>query len=439
MSSARDAAVEVVRELRRAGFTAYFAGGCVRDEVLGVVPQDYDVATAAPPDNVRALFRHVSEVGASFGVMLHRVGGNTIEIATFRTEGLYSDKRRPDAVVYADAEHDARRRDFTINALFLDPLAPASVIEIGGRRGELRGAVIDHVGGLPDLRAGVVRAVGDPERRLAEDHLRALRAVRFSARLGFTLDAATAEAITRHAGELEGVSRERVGDELRRMLGHPSRAEAIALMQALGLDAPALLDDEGAAAEAPVLATRLPAEADAVLALAVWALARRVGGAELPRALDAALSDHAVDGVVRRLRESLCLSNDERDRLRAALGGARRLREDLARVGLAQQKRWLGAAWCSDAVALLHAADPASARSAEARAARLAATPSGLAPVPLINGSDLLGLGIAPGAALGRLLEAVYDLQLEDRVRTRGEALEAAGRLGDAGGSSIRV
>ena len=224
---ARGTAASIVRRLREAGHVAYFAGGCVRDELLGLDPVDYDVATDARPDAIQAMFRKTAAVGASFGVVLVKEAGGVVEVATFRSDGPYSDSRRPDRVEFADAAHDAQRRDFTINALFLDPLAAEDSASIHGH-------VIDHVGGMADLRARVIRAVGDPERRLAEDHLRALRAVRFAARFGFAIEQGTASAIREHASDLEGVSRERVGDELRRMFLAETRAEAAGVPRRAG-------------------------------------------------------------------------------------------------------------------------------------------------------------------------------------------------------------
>src|SRR5690606_2867641 len=182
---------DIASTLRSHGHIAYFAGGCVRDALLGHPPTDYDIATDATPDRVQSLFDRTAAVGAHFGVVLVKRRGVTVEVATFRSEGPYSDQRRPDSVTFSDPESDAQRRDFTINALFLDPLA-------GGHQSD-GGQVIDFVGGQRDLQQKVVRAVGDPDQRLAEDHLRALRAVRFAARLGFRLDEPTAEAIRRHA------------------------------------------------------------------------------------------------------------------------------------------------------------------------------------------------------------------------------------------------
>lgn len=413
--AARRVATDIARALASHGHIAYFAGGCVRDALLGLAPTDFDIATGATPDRVQALFDRTAAVGAHFGVVLVKRRGVTVEVATFRSEGPYSDQRRPDSVTFSDPESDARRRDFTINALFLDPLA-------GDR-------IIDFVGGRQDLKAGVVRAVGDPDARLAEDHLRALRAVRFTARLGFRLDPATAEAIRRHAGELSGVSRERIGDELRRMLAPPSRGEAARLIEDLGLDVPVLGARRATPAPTPPATTarlarlaHLPADADFALSLAAWLLDR--GEIEPASAADLAAS------TADRLRDRLLLSNHEQDALRATLTVLCALCGWEA-ASTAARKRLASADRFHAAMSLL--SDPADQPLAEQIAAdlrMLEQTPSGLAPPPLISGDDLIEAGWTPGPAFRRVLDAVYDAQLEDRVASRAEAMELAARLG---------
>src|SRR5262249_20147658 len=185
-SVARDDAVEVVRRLRGAGYEALLAGGCVRDELLGRTPKDYDVATNAPAERVQTLFPGSLPVGAQFGVVLVPSGEDRIEVATFRRDGVYLDSRHPVTVTFGNAQEDAARRDFTINGMFLDPIEDR---------------VIDYVGGREDLARGVVRAIGDPAARLDEDKLRMLRAVRLSARLGFAIDPATWDVIRREAAK----------------------------------------------------------------------------------------------------------------------------------------------------------------------------------------------------------------------------------------------
>src|SRR4051794_39693814 len=209
--SDRDDALAVVRRLREAGHVAYFAGGCVRDQLLGLTPKDYDVATDAPPQRVRELFTRTDAVGAAFGVILVRQRRSQIEVATFRTDLEYRDGRRPEGVRFATAEQDAQRRDFTINGLFLDPIEDR---------------VIDYVGGQADLKDKVLRAIGNPDERFAEDHLRLLRAIRFAARFGLIIEPATDEAIARHAQHLARISPERIAEELRQMLTPPTRPTA---------------------------------------------------------------------------------------------------------------------------------------------------------------------------------------------------------------------
>ena len=264
-----EAACRILRTLREAGYESYLAGGCVRDLMLGHEPKDFDVATAATPDVVLRMFPRTFAVGAHFGVVLvcsdrgeAGVAGErseaqadedvVIEVATFRCDGAYSDGRRPDEVRYTtSAAEDVQRRDFTINGLLLDPFAvslhagPSSAPRLDpddestGRDDEfqerLRAAVIDHVGGLSDLDRGVVRAIGHAELRVKEDHLRMLRGVRFAARLSFELEAETAAAIRRLAAKTSLVSRERVRDELTKMLTEGKARRAFELLDATGL------------------------------------------------------------------------------------------------------------------------------------------------------------------------------------------------------------
>ena len=220
----RQFALQVTEKLQQAGFEALWAGGCVRDQLLGKSPKDYDIATDATPGQIRQLFgrRGTIAVGAAFGVItvIGPPSAGNIEVATFRCDSGYSDGRRPDSVTFSTAELDAHRRDFTINGLFLDPL---------------RDQVIDYVGGKADLKSGVVRAIGNPAERIAEDKLRMLRAVRFAANLGFRLDADTAQTIERHAREISIVSPERISAELERMLTHANRRRAVELLVETGL------------------------------------------------------------------------------------------------------------------------------------------------------------------------------------------------------------
>ncbi|MDX2016634.1 MAG: CCA tRNA nucleotidyltransferase [Planctomycetota bacterium] len=451
---ARSAALKVVRALRAKGFTAFFAGGCVRDELLGLDPTDYDIATDARPDALRSIFPRVAEVGAAFGVMLVREGRAVVEVATFRADGEYTDRRRPDRVHFSGPLEDAKRRDFTINALFLDPDPAADLreraaagpaeAEIAGARATIsllperpadpqhahpRGLVIDFVGGRADLDARLLRAVGDADQRLAEDHLRALRAVRFAARLDLAIDPATASAVRRHAVELAGISRERIGDEIRRMFAHPTRAKAAALLTDLALDGPTLTEPSLSAPDAPSrapsspLLSRLPPDAPLGTSLAAWALAR----GHVPQA------GEVNDALVRRYRAALCLSNIERDQFADVLRALVLLGLPGApdepwwnRLGVAGRKRSAAVPAFAHALLLLELVDPTRAGLIRSDVAVLEASPTGLAPPAFLGGEDLIALGLRPGPEFKKTLDAIYDAQLEGRVLTREQAVALA-------------
>ncbi len=211
----REFAIDVVRTLQNAGHTALWAGGCVRDELLGLTPHDYDVATSARPEQLRPLFRKRNEIGAHFGVV-QVIGPRaddgewlTIEVATFRSDGTYTDGRRPDTVTFSSPEEDAQRRDFTINGMFFDPL---------------KGELIDYVGGRADLAAKVLRAIGNATERFTEDKLRILRAARMATRFALEIEPQTHAAARAMAAEIRVVSAERIAEELRKLLVHPNRA-----------------------------------------------------------------------------------------------------------------------------------------------------------------------------------------------------------------------
>ncbi len=213
-------ACRVVQRLRDAGHTAYLVGGGVRDLVLGRVPKDFDIVTSARPDEITRLFRRTVSVGAQFGVITVLDEGGPHEVATFRAEGGYEDKRRPGWVEFADLQADLQRRDFTINGLVLDP----DTYE-----------VIDHVGGLKDLERGIIRTIGEPAERFDEDALRMIRAIRFASRFGFRLDRNTQRALIEHHADIRHVATERIWQELERMLAHRNRAKALALMRDTGV------------------------------------------------------------------------------------------------------------------------------------------------------------------------------------------------------------
>ena len=224
--SNRDAAYNVVRRLRKEGYQALFAGGCVRDRLLGRAAADYDVVTDAVPEQVTRCFRRTLQIGAQFGVVMVLTDGKQVEVATFRTEGGYQDGRHPGHVEFASALEDASRRDFTVNGMFYDPIEKT---------------VLDFVEGQRDLEKGILRTIGNPDERFSEDYLRMLRAVRFAVKLEFEIEPATWAAIQTYASKITGVSAERIAAELERILTHPNRALGAMLLNDSGL-APAIFD-----------------------------------------------------------------------------------------------------------------------------------------------------------------------------------------------------
>lgn len=418
----REDALNVLRALRNAGHIAYFAGGCVRDELLGIPPQDYDVATDAHPDIVRDLLgrERTRAVGAAFGVILVHEGASQIEVATFRTDLEYHDGRRPSGVVFTSAEEDAKRRDFTINGLFRDPLTSEP-----GDDG-----IIDYVGGKKDLVAHTLRAIGEPARRFEEDYLRMLRAVRFAARFGLAIEPATWEAIVRFAPRLAQIAPERVADELRLMLTATTRGEAWRLLWETGLLAVILrtLPEQvpDAPDHRPVLEhlARIDRPISFGLALAGTVMeARRA--AEVP--VRVILEPAEVKRAALALRRALRYSNDEEADFAGAMDVWALLQE--ASPGAAQLKRFLARPTSGDGRSLLSALKfEASLRERiEWLESRLGELEQGdYAPPPLLTGDELVAAGFKPGPGFKRVLDAVYDAQLEGRVESREQAMNLA-------------
>ncbi|MFO1021600.1 MAG: CCA tRNA nucleotidyltransferase [Planctomycetales bacterium] len=398
-------ALEIVQKLRGAGYTALWAGGCVRDLLLGKLPQDYDVATDARPQTVQELFgrRKTRAVGAAFGVILVHgpSGSGDVEVATFRAEGPYLDGRRPQHVVFCTPEEDAQRRDFTINGMFLDPVA---------------NKVLDYVGGQKDLSKRIIRAIGDPLERFREDKLRLLRALRFSGNLDFKLDPATAKAVRTMAPEIHAVSPERITQELKRMLVDPHRDISMRLAHDLALLSeilpevtPLLASDQFAAWDHTLARLKflLHPQFETALASLLWSLPE----------IDSAL--------LRKLAKRLKFSNQELHNL-DWLFAHRDSVEEIRSAPLSTLKKLLVAPEFPELALLLRA-------DAEARGGSSPdldyceqylrdIPPAELNPPPLLTGDDLVAQGIKPGPKFKRLLEILRDAQLENRVRTPDDA-----------------
>jgi poly(A) polymerase len=486
-----EAALEIMATLRARGHQAYLAGGCVRDLLLGREPADYDVATSAAPDVVLDLFPRTFAVGAHFGVVLvapeAEDAGFVTEVATFRCDLAYSDGRHPDAVRYTKtAEEDVRRRDFTINGLLLDPVRlsksgfashlgrkdndaarvgqPEKNVNAGPstsqaaenaacfaqddnavrERTELRAAVLDYVGGLADLDAGLVRAIGRPEQRFAEDHLRLLRGVRFAARFGFELEAETKRAIRSLAPRIGAVSRERVRDELTRMLteGHARRAfelldETGLLREVLpevermkGIEQPPQFHPEGDVwVHTLMLLDQL--EPECSMTLAWGALLHDVGKPPtFRRAPDRIRFDNHVEvgiamgaEICRRFR----FSNEESRQVLALIENHMRFM-DAQRMKTSTLKRFFRLDHFEEHLAL-HRMDCLAASGnldhwEFVREHWKSLPEAAVRPRPLITGRELIAAGYTPGARFREMLRAAEDAQLEGTVTTEEEALK---------------
>lgn len=429
--TAREAALDLARTLKAAGHEALFAGGSVRDRLLGRDPKDYDIATSAVPAEVVRLFPGANEVGAHFGVVIAKRGGHHVEIATFRTDGSYRDGRRPEAVTFSTPEEDAHRRDFTINGLFEVPET---------------GEVIDFVGGLADLKAGVIRAIGDAGARFTEDGLRLLRAVRFASRLGFAIEAETMNSLKERAHLLDRISPERIRDEFSKILTCPRRRRGVEhlvesgligrflpeVLDLIGCDQPPEWHPEGDVYIHTLIMLEM-LDADAPLDLCLAVLLHDI--AKPPcRTIDAdtgrirfnghdAMGAEMAEAILRRLKYP--------NHTIAAVSSmvARHMQfMNVQMMRVARLKRFMS----EPAFPLemeLHRVDCASSNGftdnyefLQAKGAEFAAEP--LIPPPLVTGRDLIRLGLQPGPRFKEILEAIQNEQLEGRITEREPAMD---------------
>jgi len=453
MLSAKEKATDIIRTLRDHGHQAYLVGGCVRDLLLKREPADYDVATDATPDDVMHIFPRTWAVGAQFGVVLVPVedrssedekqvlrAQNTgaqndsvsqvVEVATFRSDGLYTDGRHPDQVTYTrDPKEDVRRRDFTINGLLLDPLS---------------NEVLDYVGGRADLSAGIIRTIGQPERRFAEDKLRMLRAVRFAARFGYQIDPATFDAIRALRSEIHQVSRERVRDELVKMLteGHARRAFELLDQSGLlkevlpevdrmhGVEQPPQFHPEGDVwVHTLLLLEGLPEKASPTLAMG--ALLHDVGK---PPTFRVAPDRIRFDGHVEvgvKMAEEICrrlrFSKHHTEQIARLVANHMRF-ADVKEMRPATLKRFFRLPRFDEHLEMHRLDCLASHRDLSlynfAREKLAEMPPEQIRPRPLLSGDDLIAMGYTPGPRFKQILAAVEDAQLEGRLSNNEQARE---------------
>lgn len=424
-----EAATRIVERLRRAGHEAYFAGGCVRDRLMGKPAHDIDIATGARPEEVQTLFPRTFAVGAQFGVVVVHDESGDFQVATFRADGAYIDGRRPESVVFTTAEGDAQRRDFTVNGLFYDPVD---------------GRVIDYVGGRADLEAGVLRCIGDPVARFREDKLRLLRGVRFGASLGFRIDDATWTALKAHAPEITAVSAERIRDELVKIFTHPSRVRGFDLLDESGLmdillpevgalrgcDQPPDFHPEGDVfVHTRLMLSLLPDHVSVPLAFGV--LLHDIGK-PATRHVDEtgrirfngheSVSAAMTAAIFERLR----FSNAETDDT-VALVKNHMAFKDVQKMRVATLKRFLARETMPDELEL-HRADCLGSHGLLDNydfllAKREEFSREPLIPPPLVTGQDLIAMGLKPGPLFKRILEAAQVRQLEGGFASKEEAI----------------
>jgi poly(A) polymerase len=425
----RAAATNFAIQLKNAGHTAYFAGGCVRDKLLGLEPKDYDIATSATPHEVLRLFPGSNEVGAHFGVIIAKHEGHHIEIATFRTDGSYGDGRRPDSVTFSTPEEDAHRRDFTINGLFEDPET---------------GVIIDHVGGVRDLEAKIIRAIGTPSHRFQEDALRLLRAVRFSTILGFPIEPETFAAIHENGHLLDKISPERIRDEFSKIIVSPNRRRGLELLvdsclidhflpevlPLIGCDQPPEWHPEGDVYTHTCIMLEMLAP-DAPLELSLATLLHDI--AKPPtRSIDPdgrirfnghdSLGAKMATEILTRLRyPNAVICN-------AAHMVSRHMQfMNVQQMRKAKLRRFMSEPTFSEEMEL-HRVDCASSNGftdnydfLNAKAEEFSHEP--LIPPPLVTGRDLIARGLKPGPRFKDILEEIQTEQLENRITSREEAL----------------
>lgn len=388
----KQAAIQIIRRLHKAGFEAILAGGCVRDMLLGKKPKDYDVATGAKPIEICRIFRRTIRVGAKFGVIIVLMDHQQVEVATFRAEAGYSDGRRPDKVSFTCAKEDALRRDFTINGMFYDPLA---------------GKVIDYVGGRADLKKKIIRTIGSPAERFSEDYLRMLRAVRFAAQLNFKIEKNTLAAVGKHAERITKISGERIAMELESLFAAAERKKGAKLFIKTGLAKrifPAF-ENKSIADFALKVFDYLPGEITFELALAAF--------------LGACQTGEAMKNL-----EILKLSRNQLKHIKFLLEKRDYLLGDLS---LAHLKLIISEPYFEDLYSLQKAIQKVGSKSISALAAVLkrAKVLAGkeLRPKPLLNGHEIIHLGAAAGPQVGLVSKELYIEQLSERITTKQEAI----------------
>ena len=420
-------AKEIVKSLQDKGYIAYYAGGCVRDKLLGIEPSDFDVATNATPEKVQKIFKKTIPVGVKFGVILVLKSGIQTEVATFRSDDIYIDGRRPVDVHFSSAIEDAQRRDFTINGMFYDPI---------------KEKIIDYVGGKKDLKKGIICAIGEPDKRFNEDALRLIRCIRFASRFGFEIEEKTFDSVKRNIKLINKISAERIGDELIKLFTFPNAGRGLELLyesgllkeilpeveEMVGVNQPEEFHPEGDVFNHTKIALNLLKNPDAVLAFAT--LFHDIGK---PRTFVVSnrIRFNRHDSVGKELTEKIC------DRLRFPRDVKKKIVEcvdnhmtfmSVKNMRESKIKRLLSRDTFETELELHRIDCLASHGDIEnyyfLKKRQEEYAQEEIEPEPLINGHNLIELGYKPGPIFKRILNRICDLQLENKLRTKEEALE---------------
>jgi poly(A) polymerase len=426
----RKNADEIVGKLKEAGFEAYFVGGCVRDSLLGKIPGDYDIVTSALPDKIISLFTHTAAIGAKFGVVAVIVEGYPYEVATFRSDDIYEDGRRPSQVHFSTAREDVYRRDFTVNGLLMDPVT---------------GEIIDYVDGRKDVKKKIIRTIGNSEERFNEDYLRMLRAIRFTANLDFTIEPDTNSAIERNAAKIKQISAERLQEELCKILTRGGARRGFELMAQTGIlreilpeidrlqkvEQPPRFHPEGDVWQHTLMMLELlPKEDSGANILLAWALLLHDVGKAITRTEDengvhfyghVKRGEEIADDIMRRLRFSRAHRETVLNLIHYHM-----VFMNVQKMRPGRLKRFLRMP-DFDLHLELHRLDCLASHGmldnyefCRDQLQRLAA--EDLNPPRLLNGNDLIALGFIPGKIIGQILQALENEQLEGRISTQEDA-----------------
>ncbi|OGW79567.1 MAG: phosphohydrolase [Omnitrophica bacterium RIFCSPLOWO2_12_FULL_44_17] len=422
-------AIQIIEKLKAAGFVAFFAGGYVRDLIMGNTPKDYDIATSALPDDIEAMFPKCISVGKKFGVEIVVLEGYQFEVTTFRSDAKYVDGRHPESVSFSSPEEDAKRRDFAINGLFYDPM---------NRR------MIDFVSGQMDIEKKVIRTIGNPQERFEEDHLRILRAIRFAANLNFEIEAATWAAMIRNRTSIHRVSQERIRDELVKMFTRPGAGKGLVLLSESGLLAEVLPEIEALKGvkqpeayhpegdvfvHTKLMLDQLKQPVSVELAFsAIFHDVGKPGTFGRTETGDIHFYNHAAVGadIAREALTRLRFSNQEIDRITWAIGNHMRY-GDVKEMRIGKLKQLIGKETFEMELELHRADCLASHGSLDNYyfliQKREEFKKEDLKPKCIINGHDLMALGVSEGPIMKEILNAIYELQLELKFKSKEDAI----------------